>query len=210
MSFFKSLFGLKEKQPDKHSQSASASQDAAWDRALSNLNEQHIEHCVDMVRSWINRLDDPAVHAENKVSILKGNIERLQQAKPDHQLIAEALAALHDYEVNRFSIESTPPTLLPIGSTDRKCPYCSAPLEKFPARATKCKQCGKKYFSRKRPFDEQQVILQEDELPSLEEEWKKDYQNSLAIRERLLAELGDTPERLRDKSVTLERLANLQ
>lgn len=175
MSFLKSLFSIKDKPSVEPPQSSSLNSDAARDQTLSDFEQQHVEHCVEMVRSWIERLDDPVVLAEYKVSILKGNIERLQQAKPGHPLIAEALAALHYYEENRFVIDSTPPTLLPIGSTECKCPYCMAQLEKFPARATKCKQCGKKYYSRKRPFDEQQVILREDELPALEEEWRKDF-----------------------------------
>jgi hypothetical protein len=176
MSFSKNLVGLKNKPTVAPSQFSSGNAHAAWDQALSDLQQQHVEHRAERVRSSIKLLDDPVVHAENKVSILKGSIERLRQAKPDHPLIAEALAALNDYVENRFVIDSTPPTLLAIGSTECNCPYCMTPLEKFPARATKCKQCGKKYFSRKRPFDEQQVVLREDELPALEEEWKKDYQ----------------------------------
>lgn len=155
MSFFKKLFGIDgDPTPEE--------------------DEIYLQHCVNIVRKSVDDLGSDRLAAINKVSFLEENIKQLREYKPNHPLISEAIQSLNDYLKNRFSVENTPP-LLSIGSTELKCPYCSAEFEKLPIRAAKCKQCGQKYYSRKRPLDDERVLLREDELSALEEEWGKDY-----------------------------------
>lgn len=80
------------------------------------------------------------------------------------------------------------PELVNIGIDVPKCPYCNVELQKFPARKTKCKNCGEYIYVRTRPIDYKKVLLKETELQLLEEEWgkrkyinekQKDPQNSI-------------------------------
>ena len=63
-----------------------------------------------------------------------------------------------------------------IGMVGDECPYCGHPLPKRPARKAKSPCCGRPIFVRTRPLDGRSVLLREDQVPLLEEQWTIDYQ----------------------------------
>lgn len=73
-----------------------------------------------------------------------------------------------------------------IGGTEPQCPYCCADLPRWPERRTRCRNCDRFIFVRKRPLDGFRVLLREDQLPELEAEWRLDYE----IKSRLPRELS--------------------
>jgi hypothetical protein len=151
-----------------------------WGEAASALSRSRAEELAHWVSISIADLEKPDLSPEYKLSSLKLNITRLEEVSPNHPLLPEAVATLKDYLANRFLKELELPKSTPIGSLEQRCPYCRTELQKFPAKATTCKECGKRYFARTRPLDERKVILKEEELAALEEEWVKDYR----IRQR--------------------------
>lgn len=58
-----------------------------------------------------------------------------------------------------------------LGSTAQACPYCGVVLGRMPKRKTKCRDCGQFIFVRTRPQDEQKVLLRQDELAELAQQW---------------------------------------
>ncbi|HZW39393.1 MAG TPA: hypothetical protein VFF33_08855 [Ignavibacteriaceae bacterium] len=62
-----------------------------------------------------------------------------------------------------------------IGSIELKCPYCKKNLEKFPIRKTECKNCGKYYYIRTRPLDHLKVIVTEEQMKFIENQWSQKY-----------------------------------
>ena len=49
--------------------------------------------------------------------------------------------------------------ITPLGVTSALCPYCSHPFEKMPQRKRRCPSCGETFLSRKRPYDDEKVLL---------------------------------------------------
>src|SRR5690606_13242078 len=90
------------------------------------------------------------------------------------------------------------PGLVKIGTTDALCPYCSVALAKFPGRKTKCKSCEQYIYVRTRPLDSQRILVKEDELPIVEEQWaiKNDTWDDLQENR---AELQEIRNELRKK-----------
>lgn len=88
-----------------------------------------------------------------------------------------------------------------IGSLDfSSCVYCKAKLGRKPQKKTKCKACGKYIYVRKRPFDNMAVLLKEEEVGVLEDQWFKvndpeNYSEKQIVRESLRQKLGRDPER---------------
>lgn len=64
-----------------------------------------------------------------------------------------------------------------IGILTPNCPYCNIKLNTFPQRKTKCKNCNNYIYTRQRPIDFKKVLVKEDELKLIEEEWEKNYYN---------------------------------
>ena len=62
-----------------------------------------------------------------------------------------------------------------LGNLEPLCPYCNTQLEKFPARKTKCKNCGNFMYIRTSPYYEKKVIVREDELELIEEDYAKKF-----------------------------------
>lgn len=72
------------------------------------------------------------------------------------------------------------PELDNIGVDTPNCPYCKFTLNKFPSKKTKCKNCGEYIYVRTRPLDYKKVLIKENEIELIEEEWeKKKYINSI-------------------------------
>lgn len=65
------------------------------------------------------------------------------------------------------------PQLKDIGVITANCPYCNIKLKKFPARKTKCKNCGEYFYVRRRPSDYKKVLIKENEKQLIEDEWEK-------------------------------------
>jgi hypothetical protein len=61
--------------------------------------------------------------------------------------------------------------LPPVGNTDAVCPYCESCLKKFPGRKTKCPHCKKYMYVRTRPCDEKKVVVTEDGVEIINEQW---------------------------------------
>ncbi|HOT98294.1 MAG TPA: hypothetical protein PKZ83_14285 [bacterium] len=58
-----------------------------------------------------------------------------------------------------------------VGNIDANCPYCGSALKKKPGAKTKCPFCGCYIFVRTRPIDKKQVLVTQDEIEIIEEEW---------------------------------------
>lgn len=58
-----------------------------------------------------------------------------------------------------------------LGKLHANCPYCHVKLEKKPGRKKKCPHCENFIYVRTRPQDKEKVLLREDELVVLEEQW---------------------------------------
>jgi hypothetical protein len=58
-----------------------------------------------------------------------------------------------------------------LGLTDAVCPYCEASLQKKPGRKKKCPHCSNFIYVRTRPQDKAKVLLREDQLLAMEEQW---------------------------------------
>lgn len=59
------------------------------------------------------------------------------------------------------------------GEINPKCPYCSAILKKFPKSKEKCKYCGQIFYKRKRPYDNKDILIKENEIGIFERERKR-------------------------------------
>lgn len=58
-----------------------------------------------------------------------------------------------------------------IGSIEPFCPYCGAGLDKMPGRKKKCPSCGEFIHVRTRPSDKQKILIREDQIEAIEEQW---------------------------------------
>jgi hypothetical protein len=93
--------------------------------------------------------------------------------------------------------------LADIGTTDAVCPHCSSPFPKMPARKTRCLACNSFVYSRTRPSDRRKILVCEDDLERLEEQWStvngthddfvKQRQRRLSTRETLRQQSGKPP-----------------
>ena len=57
------------------------------------------------------------------------------------------------------------------GLVDAVCPYCETVLQDKPGRKKKCPYCRNFIYVRTRPSDKEKVLLREDQLLELEEQW---------------------------------------
>lgn len=60
-----------------------------------------------------------------------------------------------------------------IGQSEAKCPYCEYMLTKFPQKKTKCPKCSNDIYVRTRPFDRAKILVKDDELKNIEQEWNR-------------------------------------
>jgi len=58
-----------------------------------------------------------------------------------------------------------------IGTTEPRCPYCSAELDKMPGRKKKCPSCEQYIYVRTRPSDRQRVLVTEIQAAEIEKQW---------------------------------------
>jgi hypothetical protein len=58
-----------------------------------------------------------------------------------------------------------------IGVTEALCPYCNSDLEKKPTRKTKCPHCNNYIYKRTRPYDNADILIREEQIDLIEEEW---------------------------------------
>ena len=64
-----------------------------------------------------------------------------------------------------------PCQLVNIGNTDPLCPYCESNLDKMPGRKIKCPSCDEFIYVRTRPSDKKKIIIKEDQILMVEEQW---------------------------------------
>ena len=58
-----------------------------------------------------------------------------------------------------------------IGNTEPVCPYCSKMLGKMPGRKRKCPDCWKYMYVRTRPVDRQRVLVTEQGVKDVDDQW---------------------------------------
>lgn len=58
-----------------------------------------------------------------------------------------------------------------IGNAEPICPYCDETLNKMPGRKRTCPFCGGFIYVRTRPSDEKKILVREDQIPVIEEQW---------------------------------------
>jgi predicted RNA-binding Zn-ribbon protein involved in translation (DUF1610 family) len=58
-----------------------------------------------------------------------------------------------------------------IGNAEPVCPYCDAALDKMPGRKKKCPSCGEFMYVRTRPSDKKKILIREDQISAIEEQW---------------------------------------
>jgi len=58
-----------------------------------------------------------------------------------------------------------------IGITESVCPYCGVVLDKKPSRKKKCPDCENYIFVRTSPIDRSKILIKEDEIDIIEEQW---------------------------------------
>lgn len=72
---------------------------------------------------------------------------------------------------NSPETEKKAPELHYIGIVEAICPYCGVELEKKPSRKIKCPDCGNFIFVRTSPLDMSKILITEDEIEKIEEQW---------------------------------------
>lgn len=87
--------------------------------------------------------------------------------------------------------------LTAIGRADQCCPNCSVPLDAQPTRKFNCQHCGRAIHVKTRPLDGLRVLLTEHELPSLEEEWARDYEIKARTPKQISPEWAERIEQMR-------------
>lgn len=93
-----------------------------------------------------------------------------------------------------------------IGITKAECPYCFTELDKKPSRKTKCPYCGEFIYKRTRPFDNTDILIREDQIDQIEEEWSivngshdiylKEKSREQRIRNEMRERFGREPDDL--------------
>jgi len=68
-------------------------------------------------------------------------------------------------------IDHYTPPLIELGITEPVCPNCGVILSKMPGAKTKCKDCGKYLYVRTRPIDNKRILVKEEEIELVEEQW---------------------------------------
>jgi hypothetical protein len=168
---------------------------------IAAFDASHLEYAITRLSTDIERLfGNNRITPENKIEAIKKGIESLAECAPSHSLLEKARNELDRYISERFEKESAEPEFQAVGSIECVCPYCSVELEKYPQRKTTCKSCGKPIYSKKRPLDNEKVLLREDEIAALENDWAQDYLHKQK-QPRLLSPLWQ--ERT-DKAMTTE------
>lgn len=83
-----------------------------------------------------------------------------------------------DHEVSQTAEPSISAPVIDegIGYTDPICPYCHQALVKKPAQKKKCPRCGNFIYVRTRPSDRQKILVTEDQIPLVEEQWTQYYE----------------------------------
>lgn len=106
-----------------------------------------------------------------------------------------------------FQEDSTQKTVPPldktIGETNAVCPYCEKELEQKPSRKKQCSYCNNYIYKRTRPYDDAHIIIREDQIDDIEEQWAiengqydlylEEKKRKERIKNRLIAQSGHEP-----------------
>lgn len=91
-----------------------------------------------------------------------------------------------------------------IGISTAHCPYCGIELVKFPGRKTKCKNCGSYIYVRTRPYDNVRILIRENQIEAIRDEWAKKN----GIYEIILEKRNDY-QRIKEKLVKVRGTDNI-
>jgi len=90
-----------------------------------------------------------------------------------------------------------------VGVSDPTCPYCNDHLDKKPAQKKQCPHCGKYIYVRTRPQDNTKVLVTDEQVEVIEEQWSivngthDEYlaskQKTEAVRSQLAKQFGAAP-----------------
>jgi len=58
-----------------------------------------------------------------------------------------------------------------LGETKPVCPYCQASIKEMPENNMGCPSCGEYIYKRKRPYDQEEILVTEDQLEEVREQW---------------------------------------
>lgn len=102
-----------------------------------------------------------------------------------------------------FKKSAAPRGLAQIGVSGPNCPYCSGLLERKPTKKKKCPHCGKFIYVRTRPQDHVKVLVTDQQVELIEEQWSmingthEEYlagkQKIEVERSRLAQQFGQAP-----------------
>lgn len=145
------------------------------ERLHEELAETVKEGIISRLERDIERLfENNSIIPAYKVESVAFGIMRLLEYDKSNPLVDRAMDALFKYRDERYIKEISQPEFSALGTTESVCPYCMAKLEKFPQRKTKCKSCGQPIYSRTRPLDGEKVLIREDEIELLEDQWNEE------------------------------------
>ncbi len=98
----------------------------------------------------------------------------VQESEPEYpdEYLSEPFAPPDDEQLSeQFPATKPEPVSTIIGLTTAECPYCEHQLAKMPGRKKKCPACNKFIYVRTRPQDRVRILVREDQLSAVEEQW---------------------------------------
>ncbi len=137
---------------------------------------------------WVIIIVAVAVYLYNK---------RQKVVNSQDQKINEAHIVATKNKRNEPSLDKT------IGEINAVCPYCEKGLKKKPSRKKQCPHCNNCIYKRTRPYDDAHIIIREDQIEDLEEQWAiangqfdlylKEKKRRERIKDRLTDQYGNEP-----------------
>ncbi|MFM2057916.1 MAG: hypothetical protein RLY71_2301 [Pseudomonadota bacterium] len=171
--FFGSVFG-----PQVHEDAAGKSIKPSADLQRSG-DTYMIEDRTERLQKFVDALNvDDGMPLLSKALMVETYIGRLAELAPASPLLGAAANALESFKARHPEEFAPLPALRGIGETRDVCPSCGVALLKRPARKTICKSCGQAIFVRKRPLDEQSVLVNEAGAAEIEKDWHVQYKLS--------------------------------
>jgi len=84
---------------------------------------------------------------------------------------SELLATYRRLRAEIIETIAVEPVMTEVGIVDPICPYCGVVLPEMPKSKKKCRKCRSPIFVKKRPIDQRYVLVTEEQLDLIEEQW---------------------------------------